>query len=141
MNNLNSILLEGVLEEDPVFRQTPKGRSVCTFTIISKRYYQDGKEDNEVDSGACDMTVDEFYRKGIRGHTNHFDVETWDTLAKAVRDKGEKNRGCRVVGSLREDRWTGVDGRPCSKVSIVAEHVEFRPEQTAKKRTSTKKKA
>ncbi|MDR2021533.1 MAG: single-stranded DNA-binding protein, partial [Treponema sp.] len=26
------------------------------------------------------------------------------------------------------DRWTGSDGKPHSKVTIVAEHVEFRPD-------------
>ena len=34
----------------------------------------------------------------------------------------------RVVGRLKQDRWTGNDGKPRSRISIVAEHVEFRPE-------------
>jgi single-stranded DNA-binding protein len=33
-----------------------------------------------------------------------------------------------VVGRLKQDRWNGPDGKPRTKVSIVAEHVEFRPE-------------
>jgi single-strand DNA-binding protein len=43
----------------------------------------------------------------------------------------------RVVGRLKQDRWTGNDGKPHSKVSIVAEHVEFRPE--CKKNTEAEK--
>jgi single-stranded DNA-binding protein len=31
-----------------------------------------------------------------------------------------------VVGRLKQDRWTGADGKNHSKVSIVAEHVEYR---------------
>ena len=34
----------------------------------------------------------------------------------------------RVVGRLIQDRWTGNDGKPRSRITIVAEHVEFRPE-------------
>ena len=41
---------------------------------------------------------------------------------------GKKGRGVRVVGRLKQDRWTGTDGKPRSKIAIVAEHVEFRPE-------------
>jgi single-strand DNA-binding protein len=33
----------------------------------------------------------------------------------------------RVVGRLKQDRWTGTDGKPRSAVKIVAEHVEFKP--------------
>jgi single-strand DNA-binding protein len=32
------------------------------------------------------------------------------------------------VGRLKQDRWTGPDGKSHSRVTIVAEHVEFRPE-------------
>jgi single-strand DNA-binding protein len=32
------------------------------------------------------------------------------------------------VGRLKQDRWTSSDGKPHSKVTIVAEHVEFRPD-------------
>jgi single-strand DNA-binding protein len=34
----------------------------------------------------------------------------------------------RVVGRLKQDRWTSPEGQPRSKVSIVAEHVEFKPQ-------------
>jgi len=32
------------------------------------------------------------------------------------------------VGRLKQERWTGTDGTNHSKIYIVAEHVEFRPE-------------
>lgn len=37
-------------------------------------------------------------------------------------------RGVRVVGRLKQDRWTSPEGQTRSKVSIVAEHVEFKPQ-------------
>jgi single-strand DNA-binding protein len=36
----------------------------------------------------------------------------------------------RVVGRLKQERWTGPDGKAQAKILIVAEHVEFRPELT-----------
>ena len=32
------------------------------------------------------------------------------------------------MGRLKQDRWTDPDGKPHSRVEIVAEHVEFRPQ-------------
>jgi single-strand DNA-binding protein len=29
---------------------------------------------------------------------------------------------------LKQDRWSGPDGKPHSRITIVAEHVEFRPD-------------
>jgi len=33
MNNLNSVLIEGNLVRDPVFKTTEKGTPICNFTI------------------------------------------------------------------------------------------------------------
>jgi single-strand DNA-binding protein len=108
MNNLNSILIEGNLVKDPILRSTPKGTQVCTMTLASNRYCK-------VDSG---------FEKEV----SFFDVVTWARLAEQCYDKGRKGRGIRVVGRLNQDRWTDNDGRQQSKIKIVAEHVEFRPE-------------
>jgi single-strand DNA-binding protein len=43
----------------------------------------------------------------------------------------KKGRGVRVVGRLKQDRWTDPDGKPHSRVEIVAEHVEFKPQKKA----------
>ena len=37
-----------------------------------------------------------------------------------------------MVGRLKRDRWTGPEGQSRSKVSIVAEHVEFKPQLKGK---------
>jgi single-strand DNA-binding protein len=107
MNNLNSNLIEGNLVKDPLLRTTPKGTPVCTFCLASNRYYKQ-------DSG---------YEKEV----SFFNVQTWSKLAEICNNLGHKGRGVRVVGRLKEDRWNGSDGKAHSKLTIVAEHVEFRP--------------
>jgi len=119
LNNLNSVLIEGTLAEDPDFRATPKSaRSVCTFKLASNRCY---KEDNK-----------------LKQEVYHFSIETWDGLAERVYDLGKKGRGVRVVGHLKEYCWITVRGERQSKVTVVAEHVEFSPEF---KKTSTRKRS
>ena len=108
MNNLNSILIEGNLVKDPLLRSTPKGTPVCTLRLASNRFY---KQDS-----------------GFEKEVSFFDVETWAKLAEACYNKGHKGRGIRVVGRLKQDRWNDTEGKPQSKITIVAEHVEFRPE-------------
>jgi single-strand DNA-binding protein len=112
MNNLNSILVEGNLVRDPLSRSTAKGTQLCTFTVASNRYY---KQDNNLER-----------------EVSYFDVETWSKLAETCSRMGHKGRGVRVVGRLKQDRWTDTDGKPRQKVSIVAEHVEFRPDAVKK---------
>ena len=108
MNNLNSVLIEGNMVRDPLVKSTPRGTSVCNFTIASNRYFkQDTNFEKEV---------------------GFFDVEAWGKLGDACGNLGRKGRGVRVVGRLKQDRWTGNDGKSHNKVAIVAEHVEYRPE-------------
>jgi len=108
MNNLNSILVEGNLVRDALIRTTSKGTQVCNFTMASNRWY---KSEN-----------------GMEKEVSFFDVTAWGKLGEACYNKGKKGRGVRVLGRLKQDRWVGEDGKNRSKVFILAEHVEFRPE-------------
>ncbi|MFA6505756.1 MAG: single-stranded DNA-binding protein [Treponemataceae bacterium] len=108
MNSLNSILIEGNIVRDPLTKATTKGTSVCTFSVASNRFF---KQEN-----------------GFEKEVSFFDVETWARLAENCGNQCKKGRGVRVVGRLKQDRWTGDDGKNHSRVVIVAEHVEFRPE-------------
>ena len=108
MNNLNSILIEGNLVRDPLYRTTPKGTPLCTFTLASNRFF---KQDT-----------------GLEKEVGFFDVESWAKLAENCNNLGRKGRGVRVVGRLKQDRWNGADGKAHSKIAIVAEHVEFKPD-------------
>lgn len=108
MNNLNSIILEGNLTKDPVEAKTPKGTPVCNFSVASNRYYrQEGERQSEV---------------------SFVDVEVWARLAETCGEYLKKGRGVRVVGRLKQDRWTDPEGNPRSRLKIVGEHVEFKPQ-------------
>ncbi|MDR1319082.1 MAG: single-stranded DNA-binding protein, partial [Treponema sp.] len=65
---------------------------------------------------------------GLEKEVSFFEIESWAKLAEQCYNLGRKGRGVRVVGRLKQDRWNSADGKTHSKVSIVAEHVEFRPE-------------
>jgi DNA polymerase III sliding clamp (beta) subunit (PCNA family) len=64
MNNLNSVLIEGVLKENAQLHKMPNGKSVCTILVMSKRFIQGKGKPHEVVShftvevsgNLCDMT-------------------------------------------------------------------------------------
>jgi len=116
MNNLNSILIEGNLVRDAETRTTPKGTMLCNFPIASNRFY---KQDS-----------------GLEKEVSFFNVQAWSKLAETVSNHGRKGRGVRVVGRLKQERWQDSEGKAQSKIIIVAEHIEFRPEFKKETRTS-----
>jgi len=81
---------------------------VCKFTVACNRFF---KQDEETQK-----------------EVSFFDVTTWTRLAEVCGEYLKKGRGVRVVGRLKQDRWTDSDGKGRSKVFIVAEHVEFKPQ-------------
>src|SRR6056297_3619745 len=108
MNSLNSIIVEGNLTRDPEYRLTPKGTAGCMFSVASNRYY---KIDDE-----------------MQKETSFFNVETWAKLAENCNQYLNKGRGVRVVGRLKQDRWTNPEGQNREKIKIVAEHIDFKPQ-------------
>ncbi|MDR2742382.1 MAG: single-stranded DNA-binding protein [Treponema sp.] len=114
MNDLNHYLVEGNLVRDPSMRFTPKGTPICSFSVASNRYF---KSDD-----------------GIEKEVSFFDVEAWGSLAETCNALGEKGRGVRLTGRLKQERWD-KDGDRRSKVVIVAEHVEWKPEKKGETRT------
>jgi single-strand DNA-binding protein len=121
MNSLNSILIEGNLVRDPEIRTTPKGTAVTTFQIASNRYY---RQDT-----------------GMEREVSFFSIEAWAKLAESTGNLGKKGRGVRVVGRLKQERWNDAGGKPQSRVVIVAEHLEFRPETKKEPNTEEEKTA
>jgi single-strand DNA-binding protein len=109
VNSLNSILLEGNLVRDPESKTLSTGSQVCNFTVASDRFYRQNQGD------------------GMEKEVSYFDVEAWARLGIACTQNLKKGRGVRVVGRLKQDRWTDGEGKNKSRVMIVAEHVEFKP--------------
>lgn len=112
MNSLNSILLEGNLTRDPVMNATAKGTKVLNFGVATNRFYRMEEE--------------------LQKEVSFFDVEVWARGAEQCSKLLTKGRGVRVIGRLKQDRWTDVEGQNHSRVKIVAEHVEVKPQFTKK---------
>lgn len=112
MNQLNSIIIEGNLCNKPEIKDTVKKSKLATFSMAVNRYYKksDGTFEQEV---------------------SYFDVEAWGNLVESVGKNASKGCGCRVVGRLKQDRWKDGNGKSFSKVSIVAEHIEFMKNATS----------
>ncbi|GHT98531.1 hypothetical protein FACS1894142_4970 [Spirochaetia bacterium] len=107
MNNLNSVIVEGVLVDKPAFQDT-NGKPFCSFSIASNQFYR--------------------VKSKIEKEVSHFDVEVYGKLAESCQKLGKKGRGVRVVGRLMQKKWTDAKGKEQSKIIIVAEHIEFRPD-------------
>ena len=108
MNQLNSIILEGNLVRQAELSEPAKGFKVCKFPMAVNRF---GKN----------MNGDSFEE------VSFFDVEAYGKMAEICEKNGTKGRGIRVVGRLKQNRWKDTEGKSLSKVFIVAEHVEYRP--------------
>ena len=106
MNSINSLVIEGNAVNKAVLKETARGTKLCSFSIASERYFKNGD--------------------GMEKEVSYFDIETWGSLAETC-EKIDKGRGLRVIGRLKQSRWTGSDGKPCSRIVIIADHVEFKP--------------
>ena len=108
MNSLNQIILEGNVVRQPEKKELQHGTHTCMIPIAVNRRYKthDGEETEEV---------------------SYFDVEAYGNLADACAEWCPKGRGVRVVGRLKQERWKTEEGKNRSKVTVIAEHVEFKP--------------
>jgi len=106
MNDLNSIILEGTVVDDPV-TITDSGKVTCRFYVGSKRYYKRNDE----------MVKD----------VSTIEVECRGKLAQTCSEILKKGRGVRICGYLKQE-LEDFDGKDISKVYIVAENIEFKPE-------------
>ena len=111
MNHLNSVLIEGIIKDRARLRETSEGTSVCTISVVNKRFYQDEVKTHE--------------------YVSNFIVEVEGKLGEVVFEKGKKGRGVRVVGCLKEEQHIGDDKKPQSRIIIMANHVEFQLWQEA----------
>ena len=108
MNDLNSILIEGNLVRDPEIKELENGSHVCNMTIACNRYY---KKDGE-------------YEQDV----SFFEVTAWNNNAKRCSGFA-KGRGVRVIGYLKQDRWVDNNGDNRTKIHIIADQINFKPEK------------
>jgi len=106
VSNLNSVLLEGFLVNDPELSYTEKEVAVCQFKIECYRTFKLEGQD----------LVEE---------VSYFDIATHVRLAEVCAEYLKKGREVRIVGRLKQDG---------EKVLIEAEHVEFKPNKAKGKK-------
>lgn len=110
---INSVVLIGNLGRDPEVRYTPAGAAVTNFSLaVNEVYTSDGEQKTRV---------------------SWFRVVCFGKLAETVSEYMKKGRQVAVQGNLRENRWTDNNGKPRSRVEIMARSVQFlggRPTET-----------
>lgn len=101
MNMLNSLIIEGVVSGEPHLVETS---DVLNFTVETTRYYK-----NRAGEGVEEKSS--------------FKVVAFGRMCDIPVKEGS---GVRVVGRLKENKWTDGDGVSHSEVQVVAEHIEMR---------------
>ena len=101
MNNLNSLILEGVISGEP---HKVEASEVLNFTVSVERYYKNRAGE--------DVT-----------ETSQFKVVAFGRMCDIPVKEGSR---VRVVGRLKENKWTDSEGVTHSEVQVVAEHIEIK---------------
>jgi single-strand DNA-binding protein len=116
MNNLNSVLLEGNLVRDPEKVLVGENGSIMArFSIAVNRYFKNAQAE----------PVEEVM---------FIAIQVWGGLAESCLKYLQKGRGVRVVGRLRQERWTDKEGGNKERILVVAEHVEFKAQKRGAKK-------
>jgi single-strand DNA-binding protein len=108
VNHLNSVLLEGDLVKDAVYRKTEAGTARYDFTLASSRVLKNTGQ------GILEKEV------------SFFEVVAYGELVERCRVEARQGRSVRVVGRLAQERRQRADGGQESRVYVIAEHIEFR---------------
>ena len=103
MNMINSLILEGVVSGEPHLNKTST-TSVLNFTIETTHYYKN--------------RAGEYVTE-----TSQFKVVAFRRMCDIPVKEGS---GVRVVGRLKQNKWTDSEGASHSEVQIVGEHVVSR---------------
>ncbi len=103
MQNYDIVTIEGHATKEAALKQTKTGKNVCGFSLAVNHYSKDDAEPK----------------------VSFIDVEAWDKLAEICAGNVTKGRRLMVVGSLRQDRWEGTDGKKQSRIKIVGKEVRF----------------
>lgn len=103
MQNYSTATVEGYATHDAVSRTTKTGKNVCTFAIAINHFSK----------------VDEDPR------VSFVDVEAWDKKGEFCAKTITKGKRVMVMGTLRQDRWEGKDGKTQTKIKIIANEIRM----------------
>ena len=106
MASLNRVFLIGNLTRDPELKYTQSGLAVCDFGLAVNRRYKTSQGEDREETLFADITV--FARQ-----------------AETSSEYLSKGRPVFIEGRLKLDQWTNSEGQKRSKLSVVAERVQF----------------
>jgi single-strand DNA-binding protein len=107
MPSLNKVMLMGNLTRDPELRVTPKGTSICQFSLAINRQFK-------MESGES------------REEVTYVDVEAWGKQGETVAKYCTKGRPLYVEGRLRLDQWEDKNTKEKrSRMKVVLEGFQF----------------
>ncbi|MEY4941679.1 MAG: hypothetical protein RIQ93_3414, partial [Verrucomicrobiota bacterium] len=107
MPSLNKVLLMGNLTRDPELRVTPKGTSICQFSLAINRQFK-------MESGET------------REEVIFVDVEAWGKQGETISKYCTKGRPLYVEGRLRLDQWEDKNTKEKrSRMKVVLEQFQF----------------
>ena len=104
MNNMNSLIIEGVVVGEPHYLEATQR---LEFAIDSTRIHKS-------ESG-----------EDVTEHSQ-FDIVAYGDYGKQILNPLKNCKSVRVVGRLKQDKWEDSESVSHSKVYIVVEHIEFR---------------
>ena len=104
---LNKAMIDGNLTRDPEVRALPSGTQVCSFSVATKRTYNDryGKKQEQVE---------------------YHNVVAFARLAEIIGQYLKKGRPIYIEGRMQTQSWD-KDGVKHYRTEIVAENFQFGP--------------
>lgn len=108
MNCLNQIILEGNVIKKPVM----DGDSASVPIAVTRTFRT---------SDGC-----------LKAVVSYFDIIGFGSLAGVMETHATRGRGIRVVGRLKQVRYTDDDGKAHSRIVVLAEHIDYMPLEKAK---------
>lgn len=109
MNQLNNVIIEGSLIDDPkvIATNSKTEDKLVKFTIANDRYYKNSSGVNKKE-------------------TLLITVQCWGDLGERCLMRIHKGMIIRAVGSLMLCKWNGNNGEKKETIEIVCNHIEFR---------------
>lgn len=104
--SINRVVLVGNLTRDPELRQMPNGNSVCSLGLAVNDRIKDKSTGEWTD------------------YANFFDIDVFGAQGENCSRFLTKGRQVAIEGKLRWRSWE-KDGQKRSKVSVVADNVQF----------------
>ena len=110
MNMLNSIVIEGDVSKEIRITTDAMGRVTGELEIATSRTYKT-------------------YTGELATEVDLFPVVCFGNIAEFVRKEAHEGRGIRAVGRIKLNKWRDETGKLCSRMVIIAEHIELKPEK------------